>query len=64
MGLDNRPHFLYHILTMKLILTQEQINMLLNALALAEGQMEEDGKKEMRDLGWAIHNQSKKVGGE
>lgn len=43
---------------MKLILTQEQINTLLNALALAEGQMEEeDGKKEMRDLGWVIYNQ-------
>jgi hypothetical protein len=45
---------------MNIILTQKQVDAVLNGLALAEMQMEgADGKKEMRDLGMVVYNQSK-----
>jgi transcription antitermination factor NusA-like protein len=45
---------------MNITLTPDQVKTVLNGLALAETQMEDaDGKKEMKELGWTIHLQTK-----
>lgn len=47
--------------TISIKLTIEEIKSLLNGLALAETQMEDDdGKKEMKDLGMNVFNQLSK----